>query len=130
MAIPSLGFHGPPTVTNPPRAGPQNSAAPLRPKRDDGTSAVIDQTQCIAVPEEVGVAQHPVIGYIVWALLFGALFAWEGLALSHLSGSVPTLSDTFRAIMRYPFGRWALFAVWLWFGWHIFVRGWHFLLRA
>jgi hypothetical protein len=43
---------------------------------------------------------------------------------------VPTLSDTFRAIMRYPVGRWALFALWLWFGWHIFVRGWHFLLRA
>jgi hypothetical protein len=90
---------------------------------------VIDQTQSGAAPEEVGVAQHPVIGYLVWALLFGALFAWEGLALSHLSG-VPTLSATFRAIMRYPFGRWALFALWLWFGWHIFVRGWHFLLRA
>ena len=24
----------------------------------------------------------------------------------------------------------ARIAVWLWFGWHIFVRGWHFLLRA
>jgi hypothetical protein len=71
-------------------------------------------------PEEVGVTQHPVIGYIVW----------EGLALTYKFGDVPTLSATFRAIMRYPFGRWALFAVWLWFGWHIFVRGWHFLLRA
>jgi hypothetical protein len=90
---------------------------------------VIDQSQSGAGPEEVGVAQHPVIGYLIWALLFGALFAWEGLALSHISG-VPTLSATFRAIMRYPFGRWALFALWLWFGWHIFVRGWHFLLRA
>jgi hypothetical protein len=79
--------------------------------------------------EEVDVAQHPVIGYLVWAVLFGALFAWEGLALSHISG-VPTLSDAFRVIMRYPFGRWALFALWLWFGWHIFIRGWHFLLRA
>jgi Family of unknown function (DUF6186) len=79
--------------------------------------------------EEVDVAQHPVIGYVVWAVLFGALFAWEGLALSHISG-VPTLSDAFRAIMRNPFGRWVLFALWLWFGWHIFVRGWHFLLRA
>ena len=46
-------------------------------------------------------AHHPLIGYLVWALLFGALFAWEGLALSHLSNYVPTLSDTFRAIMRY-----------------------------
>ncbi|HXW46028.1 MAG TPA: DUF6186 family protein [Streptosporangiaceae bacterium] len=73
---------------------------------------------------------HPVVGYVVWALLFGAIFAWEGLALSHISGTVPTLSATFRAIMKYPAGRWALFALWLWFGWHIFVRGWHFLLRA
>jgi hypothetical protein len=81
-------------------------------------------------PEEVAVAHHPVIGYLVWAVLFGALFAWEGLALSHISSGIPTLSDAFRAIMRYPVGRWALFALWLWFGWHIFVRGWHFLLRA
>jgi hypothetical protein len=32
--------------------------------------------------------------------------------------------------MRYPVGRWAVFALWLWFGWHLFVRGWHFFLRA
>jgi hypothetical protein len=31
--------------------------------------------------------------------------------------------------MRYPAGRWVLFALWLWFGWHFFVRGWRFLLR-
>jgi hypothetical protein len=24
----------------------------------------------------------------------------------------------------------ALFAFWLWAGWHFFIRGWHFLLRA
>jgi hypothetical protein len=79
---------------------------------------------------EVKVANHPVLGYLVWAVLVGAVFAWEGLALSHISGSVPTLSATFRAIMRYPPGRWALFALWLWLGWHLFVRGWHFLLQA
>jgi hypothetical protein len=79
---------------------------------------------------EVEMGNHPVLGYVVWALLIGAIFAWEGLALSGISGSVPTLSATFRAIMRYPPGRWALFALWLWFGWHLFIRGWHFLLRA
>ena len=72
---------------------------------------------------------HRVVGYLVWAVLFGLLFAWEGLALS-VSGTVPTLSAALRAVMRYPFGRWALFALWLWFGWHVFIRGWHFLLRA
>jgi Family of unknown function (DUF6186) len=75
------------------------------------------------------VANHPVLGYLVWALLFGAVFAWEGLALAGITG-VPSLSATFRAIMRYPPGRWALFGLWLWLGWHLFVRGWHFLLRA
>src|ERR1700739_4295708 len=79
---------------------------------------------------EVSMTNHPVLGYLVWAVLIGAVFAWEGLALSGISGSVPTLSATFRAIMRYPPGRWALFALWLWLGWHLFVRGWHFLLRA
>ena len=62
-------------------------------------------------------------------VLFGAIFAWEGLALARVTG-VPTLSDVFRVIMRYPVGRWALFALWLWAGWHFFIRGWHFLLRA
>ena len=78
---------------------------------------------------EVTMARHPLVGYLVWALLFGALFAWEGLSLARV-GSLPALSDVFRVIMRYPVGRWALFALWLWAGWHFFVRGWHFLLRA
>ncbi len=72
---------------------------------------------------------HPVVGYVVWGILVGAVFAWEGLALAGIA-SVPTLSDTFRVIMRYPPGRWALLALWLWFGWHLFIRGWHFLLRG
>ncbi|GAA3379014.1 hypothetical protein GCM10020367_60860 [Streptomyces sannanensis] len=74
-------------------------------------------------------AEHPVIGYLVWAVLFGAVFAWEGIALLQPGDAFPTLSDAMRAVMRYPAGRWALFAFWLWFGWHAFVRGWHFLLR-
>ncbi|WP_225859734.1 DUF6186 family protein [Streptomyces albicerus] len=41
----------------------------------------------------------------------------------------PTLSDATGAVMSYPVGRWALFTLWLWFGWHTFVRGWHFLLQ-
>jgi hypothetical protein len=74
-------------------------------------------------------ARYSLIGYAAWAVLFGALFAWEGLALAGVSG-VPTLSDVFRIIMRNPFARWVLFAFWLWAGWHFFIRGWHFLLRA
>jgi hypothetical protein len=71
------------------------------------------------------------IGYLVWAAVFGALFGWEGYALARggTAAGYPTLSDTARAVMRYPVGRWVLFALWLWFGWHTFIRGWHFLLR-
>ena len=74
-------------------------------------------------------ADHPVIGYLVWAVLFGALFAWEGIGLMRIGDGFPTLSETLGAVMRYPAGRWALFALWLWFGWHTFVRGWNFLLQ-
>jgi hypothetical protein len=38
---------------------------------------------------EVKAVRHPVVGYLVWALLFGALFAWEGLSLARV-GSLPT----------------------------------------
>jgi Family of unknown function (DUF6256)/Family of unknown function (DUF6186) len=78
---------------------------------------------------EASTARHPLIGYLAWAVLFGALFAWEGLALAGVTG-VPSFSDVVRLIMRYPVGRWALFALWLWAGWHLFVRRWQFLLRA
>jgi hypothetical protein len=75
------------------------------------------------------VARYPLIGYLVWVVLFGAVFVWEVLTLTGMSG-VPSLSGVFRVITRYPVGRWTLFALWLWAGWHFFIRGWHFLLRA
>jgi Family of unknown function (DUF6256)/Family of unknown function (DUF6186) len=78
---------------------------------------------------EASLARHPLIGYLAWAVLFGAVFAWEGLALAGVTG-VPSLSDVVRLIMRYPVGRWALFALWLWAGWHLFIRRWLSLLRA
>ncbi len=74
-------------------------------------------------------ARYPLIGYLAWVVLIGALFVWEALALAGVTG-VPALGSVFRAIMRNPVGRWALFALWLWTGWHFFIRGWHFLLRA
>jgi hypothetical protein len=78
---------------------------------------------------EVSVTRYPLTSYLAWAVLLGVLFVWEGLALTGVTG-VPSLSGVFRVITRYPLGRWALFALWLWAGWHFFVRGWHFLLRA
>jgi Family of unknown function (DUF6256)/Family of unknown function (DUF6186) len=79
--------------------------------------------------QEAGRAAHPLIGYLAWAVLFGAVFAWEGLALAGVTG-VPTFSDVIRLIMRYPVGRWALFALWLWIGWLSFVRSRRFPPRG
>jgi Family of unknown function (DUF6256)/Family of unknown function (DUF6186) len=75
-------------------------------------------------------AGHRWVGYLVWAALIGALIAWEGIGLARPDDAVPTLSDAVRALMRYPVGRWVLFALWLWLGWHAFVRGWHLPLRG
>jgi hypothetical protein len=72
---------------------------------------------------------HPVIGYAVWAVLFGGIFAWEGISMVRIGDGFPTLSEALDGVMRYPAGRWILFALWLWFGWHTFVRGWQFMLR-
>lgn len=72
---------------------------------------------------------HHVIAYTVWAVLLGALCAWEAFSLVQGGDEFPTLSDTLRAVAHFPVGRWGLFAVWMWFGWHIFFHGGHFLLR-
>jgi ABC-type molybdate transport system permease subunit len=34
-------------------------------------------------------ARHPLIGYLVWVVLFGAVFAWEGLALARVTAAFP-----------------------------------------
>jgi len=42
----------------------------------------------------------------------------------------PTMSEIFRTAMRPLLGRSIVFGVWLWIGWHLFVRGWSFFLRS
>lgn len=64
---------------------------------------------------------------IAWALVFAALLVVQGLGL--VRDGWPTLSDMLRAILRTPWARWLLFGFWIWIGWHLFVRGWRFLLR-
>jgi hypothetical protein len=32
--------------------------------------------------------------------------------------------------MRPALGRAILFGLWLWLGWHVFIRGWTFFLRS
>lgn len=70
------------------------------------------------------------IGVVGWIVLFAALLAWEGLGLVRVHDQWPTLSDMLRMVARSTVGRWALFAFWLWMGWHLFIRGWEFFLRG
>jgi hypothetical protein len=79
--------------------------------------------------QEAGMPRHPLVGYLGWAVIFAATFAWEGLALAGARG-VPSISDVVRVVMRYQVARWGLFIVWLWAGWAGFIRRWHFMLRG
>jgi hypothetical protein len=69
-------------------------------------------------------------GLIGWGLILGALLAWEGLGLVFGQERWPTISDMVRTVSRSVPGRWTLFALWLWLGWHFFYRGWKLFLRT
>jgi hypothetical protein len=71
-----------------------------------------------------------VIGYVIWAFLFAAMLVVEGLGLTLRGHEWPTVSDLFRTATRPVIGRWIFFALWLWVGWHFFIRGWEFFLRG
>lgn len=69
------------------------------------------------------------IGGVGWAVLFGLLLVWQGFALAN-GPAWPTASDLIDNAMRSVIGRVVLFALWLWIGWHTFVRGWELFLRS
>ena len=80
-------------------------------------------------PEPRAAAGVRVVGLIGWALIFGAFLVWEGLGLT-LGHQWPTLSHMLRVVTRPLPGRLVLFGLWLWVGWHLFIRGWDFFLRG
>jgi hypothetical protein len=64
-----------------------------------------------------------------WLGIVAALLVWQGIGLVH-GPEWPTLSDFFRSFMAVALGRFILFGLWLWLGWHLFIRGWSFFLRS
>ncbi len=70
------------------------------------------------------------MGFVAWAVLFAAIMVVEALGLVLRGHEWPTLSDIFRVAMRPEWSRWLMFALWLWVGWHFFIRGWTFFLRG
>ena len=61
------------------------------------------------------------VALIGWLVIVGTLFVWQGIGLVR-GPEWPTLSDFFRSFMSMPAGRAALFGLWLWLGWHLFIR--------
>jgi hypothetical protein len=70
--------------------------------------------------EVVNVRPIAVVG---WLVIVAVLLTWQGIGLI-LGAEWPTLTDFFRASMRSTLGRFVLFGLWLWLGWHLFVRDW------
>ncbi len=68
-------------------------------------------------------------GLIGWAVVMAVVMSYQGLCLVKNNDQWPAFSDLIRVAMRNTAGRWILFGLWLWIGWHFFVRGWKFLLR-
>jgi hypothetical protein len=69
------------------------------------------------------------IGTIGWAVIFAVIAIWQGFALAN-GPAWPTVSAMIDVVMRPFAGRALMFALWLWIGWHTFVRGWEFFLRS
>ncbi len=63
-----------------------------------------------------------------WLVIVGTLLVWQGFGLVY-APTWPTLSQLFHDFMRPLWGRMLLFGIWLWLGWHLFIRGWAFFLR-
>lgn len=69
------------------------------------------------------------IAVVGWLGIVAALLVWQGIGLvhgpevAHVVGLLPVLHD--HAVRRF-----LLFGLWLWLGWHLFIRGWSFFLRS
>jgi hypothetical protein len=69
------------------------------------------------------------VAAVGWLIVFGALLGWQALMLA-LGPPWPSMSSMLRAFMEPVAGRVVLFGLWLWIGWHLFIRGWTLFLRG
>ena len=64
----------------------------------------------------------PVMGVAVWALVIAVFLGYQGFCLVSDDDRWPPITEILGDAIRYPAGRWVLFGLWLWLGWHLFVR--------
>jgi hypothetical protein len=61
-------------------------------------------------------------GYAVYAVIAAVAIVWA--VLTHVRRPhAATLDDVAARMMRHPFLRWSVYALWAFIGWHLFVRG-------
>lgn len=77
----------------------------------------------------VEVTDMRAIAIVGWLGIVGTFLIWQGIGLVQ-GPEWPTMSDFFRSFMSVPLGRFLVFGLWLWLGWHLFIRGWDFFLRG
>ena len=65
---------------------------------------------------------RPLMGVAIWTGLFAAFLAYQGFCLAAASSRWPPITEILRQAISRPVGRGLLFALWLWLGWHLFVR--------
>ena len=65
-------------------------------------------------------------GAVGWSVLLAGLLLWE---LGGLLFGYPRIGDVISRITRWRWAAYLLFGLWMWVGWHFFIRGWHFFLR-
>ena len=70
-----------------------------------------------------------VVALVGWLVIVGLFLTWQGLALVY-APEWPTMSQLFRDFMEPLAGRIIMLGLWLWLGWHLFIRGWNFFLRS
>ena len=61
-------------------------------------------------------------GYTVHAVIGAVAVLWGVFTHAHRDGYA-TLDAVVTRLMRYPVTRWAVWALWAFIGWHLFVRG-------
>jgi hypothetical protein len=67
------------------------------------------------------VVKVKMVAVVGWLSIVAVLLTWQGIGLVR-GDEWPTLTDFFRAFMGPAWGRAVLFGLWLWLGWHLFVR--------
>jgi hypothetical protein len=63
-----------------------------------------------------------VMGVAIWALVFAVFLGYQGFCLLSDDDRWPPITEIIRDVVRYPAGRWVMAGLWLWLGWHLFVR--------